>query len=144
MLWIIFATRSFHKKPLNFLKPLIPFFDIKDKMIKKLESQGLGYHVKSSETEDKLDFDIPMRHVIYGVNPLHPSLISITIGVISSTKVSIKNFTLVEEDSLWSLLENPVSPKITNVAINIDISWCLNSYSSRTIRLTCSIKVSIS
>ena len=68
-------------------------------MIKKLQSQGLGYHVKSIETQDKLHSDIPMKHVIYGVNSLHSSLISITIGLISSTKVSIKNITLVEEDS---------------------------------------------
>ena len=47
----------------------------------------------------KLDSDLPIRLVIYGVNTLHPSLISINIGVSSSTKVSIKNFTLVEEDS---------------------------------------------
>ena len=52
-----------------------PYRKHNEKMIKKLESQGLGYHVKSSETEDKLDSDIPMRHLVYRVNPLPPSLL---------------------------------------------------------------------
>ena len=52
-----------------------PYRKHDEKMIKKLESQGLGYHVKSSETEDKLDSDIPMRHLVYRVNPLPPSLL---------------------------------------------------------------------
>ena len=52
-----------------------PYRKHDDKMIKKLESQGLGYHVKSSETEDTLDSDIPMRHLVYRVNPLPPSLL---------------------------------------------------------------------
>ena len=52
-----------------------PYRKHDQKMIKKLESQGLGYHVKSSETEDKLDSDIPMRHLVYRVNPLPPSLL---------------------------------------------------------------------
>ena len=52
-----------------------PYRKHDEKMVKKLESQGLGYHVKSSETEDKLDSDIPMRHLVYRVNPLPPSLL---------------------------------------------------------------------
>ena len=52
-----------------------PYRKHDEKMIKKLESQGLGYHVKSSETEDKLDSNIPMRHLVYRVNPLPPSLL---------------------------------------------------------------------
>ena len=52
-----------------------PYRKHKDKMIKKLESQGLGYHVKASETSEKLDSDIPMRHLVYRVNPLPPSLL---------------------------------------------------------------------
>ena len=43
-------------------------------MIKKLENQGLGYHIKSSETREKLD-DIPLRHLVYRVNPLPPSIL---------------------------------------------------------------------
>ena len=52
-----------------------PYRKHDDAMIRKLESQGLGYHVKSSETSDKLDSDIPMRHLVYRVNPLPPSLL---------------------------------------------------------------------
>ena len=52
-----------------------PYRKHDDGMIKRLESQGLGYHVKSSETSDKLDSDIPMRHLVYRVNPLPPSLL---------------------------------------------------------------------
>ena len=52
-----------------------PYRKHDEEMIKKLESQGLGYHVKSNETEDKLDSDIPMRHLVYRVNPLPPSLL---------------------------------------------------------------------
>ena len=52
-----------------------PYKKHDEKMIKKLETQGLGYFVKSSETEDKLDSDIPMRHLVYRVNALPPSLL---------------------------------------------------------------------
>ena len=52
-----------------------PYRKHDEEMIKRLESQGLGYHVKSSETSDKLDSDIPMRHLVYRVNPLPPSLL---------------------------------------------------------------------
>ena len=51
-----------------------PYRKHDEEMIRKLESQGLGYHVKSSATSDKLDSDIPMRHLVYRVNPLPPSL----------------------------------------------------------------------
>ncbi len=45
-----------------------------DEMIKKLESAGLGYHVQDS---DKLETfgDVPLRQLVYRVQPLPPSLI---------------------------------------------------------------------
>ncbi|CAB4024865.1 Hypothetical predicted protein, partial [Paramuricea clavata] len=42
-------------------------------MIKKLESAGLGYHVSTDETEDKLG-SIPLRQLVYRVHPLPESM----------------------------------------------------------------------
>ena len=73
-----FSVNGRKLNPESGLKVIVacnPYRKHDDKMIKKLESQGLGYHVKSSETKDKLDSDIPMRHLVYRVNPLPPSLL---------------------------------------------------------------------
>ena len=73
-----FSVNGRKLDPKSGLKVIVacnPYRKHDDKMIKKLESQGLGYHVKSSETSDKLDSDIPMRHLVYRVNPLPPSLL---------------------------------------------------------------------
>ena len=43
-------------------------------MIARLEHAGLGYHVKTDEARDRMG-DIPMRHLVYRVQPLPKSLI---------------------------------------------------------------------
>ncbi|XP_065844224.1 E3 ubiquitin-protein ligase rnf213-alpha-like isoform X2 [Oscarella lobularis] len=42
-------------------------------MIQKLESAGLGYHVRPNNTEDRLG-DIPLRQLVYRVHPLPESM----------------------------------------------------------------------
>ncbi|KAJ7339391.1 hypothetical protein OS493_005786 [Desmophyllum pertusum] len=44
-----------------------------DDMIHKLESAGLGYHVKTDESEDRLGH-IPLRHLVYRVHALPGSM----------------------------------------------------------------------
>ncbi|XP_065678766.1 E3 ubiquitin-protein ligase rnf213-alpha isoform X3 [Hydra vulgaris] len=45
-------------------------------MIKKLESAGLGYHVNSKSTNEKIG-DIPLRQLVYRVHPLPNSMVSL-------------------------------------------------------------------
>ena len=45
------------------------------KMIEKLETAGLGFHLSPKMNDDKLEDDVPMRHLVYRVNPLPPSLL---------------------------------------------------------------------
>ena len=73
-----FSVNGRKLNPNSGLKVIVacnPYRKHDEKMIKNLESRGMGYHVKSSETEDRLDSDIPMRHLVYRVNPLPPSLL---------------------------------------------------------------------
>ncbi|XP_065826355.1 E3 ubiquitin-protein ligase RNF213-like isoform X3 [Oscarella lobularis] len=50
-----------------------PYRKHTDEMIKKLESAGLGYHVRTGDTEDRLG-DIPLRQLVYRVHPLPESM----------------------------------------------------------------------
>ncbi|XP_019643756.1 PREDICTED: E3 ubiquitin-protein ligase rnf213-alpha-like [Branchiostoma belcheri] len=43
-------------------------------MIRRLEQAGLGYHIRAEQTEDKLGV-IPMRQLVYRVQPLPPSML---------------------------------------------------------------------
>ncbi|XP_035676169.1 LOW QUALITY PROTEIN: E3 ubiquitin-protein ligase rnf213-alpha-like [Branchiostoma floridae] len=43
-------------------------------MIRRLEQAGLGYHIRAEQTEDKLG-RIPMRQLVYRVQPLPPSML---------------------------------------------------------------------
>lgn len=51
-----------------------PYRKHTDKMIKRLESAGLGYRVKAEETDEKLG-SIPLRQLVYRVQALPPSMI---------------------------------------------------------------------
>ncbi|XP_043570814.1 E3 ubiquitin-protein ligase rnf213-alpha-like isoform X1 [Chiloscyllium plagiosum] len=51
-----------------------PYRRHSETMIKRLEMAGLGYRVKVEETEDKLG-KIPLRQLVYRVQPLPPSMI---------------------------------------------------------------------
>ena len=42
-------------------------------MIKKLENAGLGYYIESNESKDKIG-NIPLRRLVYRVNPLPRSM----------------------------------------------------------------------
>ena len=50
-----------------------PYRKHTDEMIQKLESAGLGYHVRTGDTEDRLG-DIPLRQLVYRVHPLPESM----------------------------------------------------------------------
>ena len=53
-----------------------PYRRLSDKMIEKLESSGLGYKVRQNETKD-LFGSVPMRQLVYRVQPLPNSLRSL-------------------------------------------------------------------
>lgn len=50
-----------------------PYRKHSDEMIQKLESAGLGFYTSMSETRDRIGH-IPMRHLVYRVQPLPTSL----------------------------------------------------------------------
>ncbi|XP_020630790.1 E3 ubiquitin-protein ligase rnf213-alpha-like [Orbicella faveolata] len=58
---------------LQFIAACNPYRRHTDDMIHKLESAGLGYHVKTDESEDRLGL-IPLRHLVYRVHALPGSM----------------------------------------------------------------------
>ena len=54
---------------LRFIAACNPYRRHTAEMIRRLEEAGLGYHVRSTETEDKLG-RIPLRQLVYRVHPL--------------------------------------------------------------------------
>ncbi|XP_077411767.1 E3 ubiquitin-protein ligase rnf213-alpha-like isoform X2 [Vanacampus margaritifer] len=51
-----------------------PYRKHTDKMIKRLESAGLGYRVRAEETDEKIG-SIPLRQLVYRVQALPPSML---------------------------------------------------------------------
>uniref|UniRef100_H3BBI9 RING-type E3 ubiquitin transferase n=1 Tax=Latimeria chalumnae TaxID=7897 RepID=H3BBI9_LATCH len=51
-----------------------PYRKHTEKMVKRLESAGLGYRVRADETEERLG-SIPLRQLVYRVHALPPSMI---------------------------------------------------------------------
>ena len=60
-------------KDLHVIAACNPYRKHTDVMIEKLESAGLGYHVRTGDTEDRLG-DIPLRQLVYRVHPLPDSM----------------------------------------------------------------------
>ncbi|XP_068735057.1 LOW QUALITY PROTEIN: E3 ubiquitin-protein ligase rnf213-alpha-like [Montipora capricornis] len=58
---------------LQFIAACNPYRRHTDEMIYKLESAGLGYHVKTEESDDRLGH-IPLRHLVYRVHTLPGSM----------------------------------------------------------------------
>ncbi|XP_052062680.1 E3 ubiquitin-protein ligase rnf213-alpha-like isoform X2 [Mytilus californianus] len=76
----IMCDKSLGGKPINLHKRLKivaacnPYRKHSEKLIKRLEQAGLGYYVSSDKTTDKLG-RIPMRHLVYRVQPLPQSML---------------------------------------------------------------------
>ncbi|XP_053385748.1 E3 ubiquitin-protein ligase RNF213-like [Mercenaria mercenaria] len=62
-------------KNLKFVAACNPYRKHPDDLIKKLDKAGLGYHVASTHTKDRFG-KIPMRHLVYRVQPLPQSLMA--------------------------------------------------------------------
>ncbi|XP_022783821.1 E3 ubiquitin-protein ligase rnf213-alpha-like [Stylophora pistillata] len=60
-------------KRLQFIAACNPYRKHTDEMIHKLESAGLGYHVTTQQTQDRLGH-IPLRHLVYRVHALPESM----------------------------------------------------------------------
>ncbi|XP_060599995.1 E3 ubiquitin-protein ligase RNF213-like [Ruditapes philippinarum] len=61
-------------KNLKIVAACNPYRKHSEKLIKKLEQAGLGYHVDADETTDRLG-RVPMRRLVYRVQPLPQSLL---------------------------------------------------------------------
>ncbi|XP_052062754.1 E3 ubiquitin-protein ligase rnf213-alpha-like isoform X2 [Mytilus californianus] len=76
----IMCDKSLGGKPINLHERLKivaacnPYRKHSEKLIKRLEQAGLGYYVSSDKTTDKLG-RIPMRHLVYRVQPLPQSML---------------------------------------------------------------------
>uniref|UniRef100_UPI00358DE57A E3 ubiquitin-protein ligase rnf213-alpha-like n=1 Tax=Myxine glutinosa TaxID=7769 RepID=UPI00358DE57A len=51
-----------------------PYRKHSEKMIKRLESAGLGYRIRTEDTEEKMG-RVPLRQLVYRVQPLPPSML---------------------------------------------------------------------
>ncbi|XP_078381354.1 E3 ubiquitin-protein ligase rnf213-alpha-like isoform X3 [Oculina patagonica] len=60
-------------KRLQFIAACNPYRKHTEEMIHKLESAGLGYHVETQQTHDRLGH-IPLRHLVYRVHSLPESM----------------------------------------------------------------------
>ena len=60
-------------KRLHVIAACNPYRKHTESMIRKLESAGLGYRIRSSDTEDRLG-TIPLRQLVYRVHPLPDSM----------------------------------------------------------------------
>ncbi|XP_060597666.1 E3 ubiquitin-protein ligase rnf213-alpha-like [Ruditapes philippinarum] len=63
-----------HLKNLKIVAACNPYRKHSEKLIKKLEQAGLGYHVDADETTDRIG-RVPMRRLVYRVQPLPQSLL---------------------------------------------------------------------
>ncbi|KAK2555497.1 E3 ubiquitin-protein ligase rnf213-alpha [Acropora cervicornis] len=65
--------RKITAKRLQFIAACNPYRKHTEEMIHKLESAGLGYHVATQQTRDRLG-RIPLRHLVYRVHSLPASM----------------------------------------------------------------------
>ncbi|XP_068694638.1 E3 ubiquitin-protein ligase rnf213-alpha-like [Montipora foliosa] len=65
--------RKINAKRLQFIAACNPYRKHTEEMIHKLESAGLGYHVATQHTRDRLG-RIPLRHLVYRVHSLPESM----------------------------------------------------------------------
>ncbi|XP_060108019.1 E3 ubiquitin-protein ligase RNF213-like [Heteronotia binoei] len=63
-----------HSSGLQIIAACNPYRKHTEKMIERLESAGLGYHVKAEDTQEKLG-SVPLRQLVYRVHALPPSMI---------------------------------------------------------------------
>ena len=76
----IMCDKTINGRPINFdhglkiIAAVNPYRKHSDEMIKKLESAGLGFYLSTSDTKEKLGH-IPMRQLVYRVQPLPTSMI---------------------------------------------------------------------
>jgi hypothetical protein len=74
------CDRTIHGRPIDFqhglkiIAAVNPYRKHSEDMIRKLESAGLGFYLSSSDTKEKLGH-IPMRELVYRVQPLPTSMI---------------------------------------------------------------------
>jgi hypothetical protein len=96
-----------------------PYRKHSPEMIRRLEAAGLGYHVKSTETQDRLGH-IPLRQLVYRVHALPDSMKSLVwdFGQLDSTieKLYIKQIVSRHFGSKLSDLDAPgIADVVTNV-----------------------------
>jgi len=76
----IMCDRTINGKPLrsncrlHFIAACNPYRKHSEEMIQKLERAGLGYHIRASQTHDRLGH-IPMRQLVYRVQALPQSML---------------------------------------------------------------------
>ncbi|XP_075942052.1 E3 ubiquitin-protein ligase rnf213-alpha-like isoform X1 [Anarhichas minor] len=83
-----------------------PYRKHTDKMIRRLESAGLGYRVGAEETDEKLG-SIPLRQLVYRVQALPPSMIPL-----------VWDFGQLNDDAEKIYIQQIVQRVVTNQAID--------------------------
>ncbi|XP_040012185.1 E3 ubiquitin-protein ligase rnf213-alpha isoform X2 [Xiphias gladius] len=89
-----------------------PYRKHTDEMIQRLESAGLGYRVRSEETDEKLG-SIPLRQLVYRVQALPPSMIPL-----------VWDFGQLNDHTEKTYIQQIVQRVVENKAIDQDyIKW---------------------
>ncbi|XP_069786067.1 E3 ubiquitin-protein ligase rnf213-alpha isoform X2 [Narcine bancroftii] len=92
-----------------------PYRKHTDDMIKRLESAGLGYHIRADETEDKLG-SIPLRQLVYRVQALPPSMIPLVWDFGQLDDLTEKMYI----QQIVQRLTQPISDSFLNVKCMVD------------------------
>ncbi|XP_065899482.1 E3 ubiquitin-protein ligase rnf213-alpha-like isoform X2 [Dysidea avara] len=82
------------KENIKFIAACNPYRRHSENMIKKLERAGLGYHVKSEDTEQKLG-DVPLRNLVYRVLDIPSSMCSLVYDFGQLNSETEKEYTLI-------------------------------------------------
>ncbi|KAJ7355098.1 hypothetical protein OS493_027887, partial [Desmophyllum pertusum] len=97
-------------KRLQFIAACNPYRKHTEDMIHKLESAGLGYHVTTLETHDRLGH-IPLRHLVYRVHALPASMRSL-VWDFGQLKPEIEELYIRQIVSKFVLQEKKIPGKV--------------------------------
>jgi len=101
---------------LQFVAAINPYREHSDDMIKKLENAGLGYHIKSDKTQDKIG-KIPMRRLVYRVKEIPASMFPLVwdFGTLDADTEQKYIIQMIESQIAQHKLEKTTTEKLLKV-----------------------------
>ncbi len=104
---------------LQFVAAVNPYREHSDEMIEKLENAGLGYHIKSEKTLDKLG-KIPMRKLVYRVRQIPASMFPLIwdFGTLDSATEKKYIIQMIESHSKYQRLNKSQLTEVLSTSQN--------------------------